>query len=194
MCNTTSIPDDTSPPTEDVLVEATTERTESASIVVGAEEELKKKEYAESVGKLIQDLAHANANAAVEAFLKVALRKDKKKCEKMQAVGGCYALVHLMKNCLDKAIGRKSASEKVTELNVQRSSSRIRSILARFASFALLCALVTGASGGCVWYRRWLETQVGVTRAPCDSVLPTTSSYSCEIFEGVEKMKYDSFT
>jgi hypothetical protein len=50
--------------------------------------------------------------------LKQDLSKDNKKCDKIRAVGGCFALVHLLKNCLDsKAIDEFSACDQVTELN-----------------------------------------------------------------------------
>jgi hypothetical protein len=43
--------------------------------------------------------------------------KDKKKSNNMHAVGGCLALVYLMKNCLDKAIDKIPACDQVTKLN-----------------------------------------------------------------------------
>jgi flagellar biosynthesis regulator FlaF len=51
----------------------------------------------ESIGALIQDLFHsdnAKVNAALFA-LRLDLDEDEKKCDKIQAVGGCFALVHL---------------------------------------------------------------------------------------------------
>jgi hypothetical protein len=165
MCNTTSTIDDASPPTDVPAVLAMTEMTESASIDgVGVEEEEEEKE-------------NANANAQVNAALNVLLKLNLN--EKIQAQGGYYALVSL-RNCRDKEIGRISASDEITESTVQRSSNRFRNILTHFVNLALLFTLVAGA-GGYVWYHRWLEAQGGVTRAPCDSALPTTSSSSCEI-------------
>jgi hypothetical protein len=51
-----------------------------------------------SIGALIQDLFHSD-NAKVKAALNALnldLKDDKNNCDKMQAVGGCFALVHLM--------------------------------------------------------------------------------------------------
>jgi hypothetical protein len=73
----------------------------------------------ESIGQMIQDLFY-NDNAKVTATLATLdedLDKDKKKCDKIQAVGGCLALVQLVKNCLDKAIARIPAFDQVTKLN-----------------------------------------------------------------------------
>jgi hypothetical protein len=73
----------------------------------------------ESIGTLIQDLAFSN-NAKVDAALdalKLNLDKDKKKCDKIQAVGGCLALVQLVKNCLDKAMKKIPQCDQVTKLN-----------------------------------------------------------------------------
>jgi hypothetical protein len=72
-----------------------------------------------SVGALVQDLFHSdNVNVdATFAALNLDLVKDKKKCDKIQAVGGCFVLVHLLKKCLGKAIDRIPACDQVTELN-----------------------------------------------------------------------------
>jgi hypothetical protein len=72
-----------------------------------------------SIGKMIQDLAHsdnAKVNAALDALF-LDLDNDKKKCEKIQAVGGCFVLVEVLKKFLDKAIARIPACNQVTELN-----------------------------------------------------------------------------
>jgi hypothetical protein len=76
-------------------------------------------ESMESTGQMIQDLFHSDNVKVIAALdaLELDLDKDKKKCEKIQAVGGCFALVHLMKNCLDKAIDGIPACDQVTELN-----------------------------------------------------------------------------
>lgn len=69
---------------------------------------------------MIQDVSHADnikVNAALIG-LKLDLVKDKKKF-KMQVVGGCHALVHLMKNCLDKAIARILSCAQVTEMTAK---------------------------------------------------------------------------
>jgi hypothetical protein len=121
MCNTTSILDDASPSTE---VPEMIETTESASIIVVEEEEEEEEdeeeESLEGVGKMIQDLFRsdtAKAHASVVA-LNLDLNQDKKKCDKIQAVGGCFALVRLVQNCLDMAIDRIPACDQVTKLNV----------------------------------------------------------------------------
>jgi hypothetical protein len=99
---------------------------------------------------------------------------------------------------------RISAFDKVAEsdvhvhVHVQKRRSRNRNVLAYFVSLFLLWALVTGAEGS-LWDRRSLEAPGGVTRAPSNSVLPTTSSNCCEIFkeeeeeylDGVEKLIRD---
>jgi hypothetical protein len=43
--------------------------------------------------------------------------KDNNAIDKLQAVGGCSTLVHLMQNCLDKAIDELLAFDQATELN-----------------------------------------------------------------------------
>jgi hypothetical protein len=76
-------------------------------------------ETLESIGALIQDLFHpdnAKVKVALNALL-VDLVENKKKCEEIQAVGGCFALVELVKKCLEKAIEKIPACDQVTELN-----------------------------------------------------------------------------
>jgi hypothetical protein len=120
MCNTTCSFDDASLVIEEPSEEpAMTETTESASIVLVEEEEEEEEEYMEGVGKLIQDLAHsdnARVNTALDSLNLDFIKDKKKRCE-IQAVGGCFALVHLIQNCLDKAIDRIPACDLVTELN-----------------------------------------------------------------------------
>jgi hypothetical protein len=73
----------------------------------------------ESIGKMIQDLFHSDnvkANAAIVALDANLEEDEKKKADLMQA-GGCFALVQLMQNCLDKAIDSIPACDQVTELN-----------------------------------------------------------------------------
>jgi hypothetical protein len=68
---------------------------------------------------MFQDLFHPN-NAKVNATLDALNHdsmKDNKKYEKLQVAGGCFALVHLMQNCLDKAIDEFPTCDQVTELN-----------------------------------------------------------------------------
>jgi hypothetical protein len=88
------------------------------AVVVHSKED-EEKESLEGVWKLIQDLFrsdNAKVHAALDALF-LDLDKDKKKCDKIQAVGGCFALVHLMQNCLDKAIAGIPACDGVTKLN-----------------------------------------------------------------------------
>jgi hypothetical protein len=55
-------------------------------------------------------------NATLDALYHDSL-KGNKKYDKLQVVGGCSALVHLMQNCLDKAIDKFPACDQVTKLN-----------------------------------------------------------------------------
>jgi hypothetical protein len=71
------------------------------------------------IGALVQDLFHfdyARGDATFTA-LNLDLVKDKKKCDKIQAVGGCFVLVHLLNKCLDKVISIFPACDQVTALN-----------------------------------------------------------------------------
>jgi hypothetical protein len=73
----------------------------------------------ESIGKMVQDLFDSD-NAKVDAALTTLLQdfdEDKNKCKDLVTAVGCFVLVHLLKNCLDKAIGRIPACDQVTELN-----------------------------------------------------------------------------
>jgi hypothetical protein len=45
------------------------------------------------------------------------LEEDKKKCESLVTAGGCFALIHLMKNCINKTIDEIPACDQVTELD-----------------------------------------------------------------------------
>jgi hypothetical protein len=45
--------------------------------------------------------------------------KENKKYGKLQAAGGCSALVHLMQKCLDKAIDEFLACDQVDQFNEQ---------------------------------------------------------------------------
>jgi hypothetical protein len=77
------------------------ETTESASSAVAEEDE---EECLEGVGKMIQDLFRFGSSDAALDALNLDLDTDKKKCERLVTAGGCFALVHMTKNCLDKAI------------------------------------------------------------------------------------------
>jgi hypothetical protein len=89
-----------------VKTEAASTETENAASISHAKEETS----LESVGALIQELfqpdnTEETVKAALDA-LYLDLRQDTKKCDKIQAVGGCHALVQLVKNCLKKATER----------------------------------------------------------------------------------------
>jgi hypothetical protein len=144
MCDTPSVLDGVYHPT---TVPGMIETTESDSIVVEEEDEEEEEdrtkatetvssndgqnpeeeskveeredESLEDAGKLIRDLLHcdiAKVNAALEA-LNLDSMEDKRKCDSLVTAGGCFALVYLMKHCLEKAIARIPACDQVTELN-----------------------------------------------------------------------------
>jgi hypothetical protein len=72
------------------------------------------------VGKLIQDLAHsdnARVNTALDA-LNLELKNDDKKRDAFTFVGGCAALVHLVKDRLKKAMKKVPACDQVTVTEV----------------------------------------------------------------------------
>jgi hypothetical protein len=74
----------------------------------------------ESIGALIRDIFHSD-NAKVSAALyalDMNLDKDEKKCELINAAGGCFALVKLLEDCLEKATKKfpHPACAQVTEL------------------------------------------------------------------------------
>jgi hypothetical protein len=79
----------------------------------------KQEESIQRIGSLIQDLFHsdnAKVNAALDA-LTLDLDKDRKKHDKIQAVGGCFVLVQLLTKCVDKAIDSIRACDQLTKLN-----------------------------------------------------------------------------
>jgi hypothetical protein len=97
-------------------------RTVAASVSEQGEsvsDAAQEEESMESIGKLIQDLFHSD-NAKVNAAL-VSLDRDLmengNKCDKIQAAGGCLALVQLVMDCLNKATEKMPACDQVTELN-----------------------------------------------------------------------------
>jgi hypothetical protein len=146
MCNTTTTTcsfDDASLLTDEPgMIEETTESVSGAVVVEDKEEDEEeeekedeeedeeeeeededededKEESIQIIGKLIQDLFHSD-NTKVNATLNALclnLDKDKQKCDILVTAGGCHALVHLMKNCLAKAIDEIPACEQVTELS-----------------------------------------------------------------------------
>jgi hypothetical protein len=70
------------------------------------------------VRKLIKDLFRSNnteVNTALDA-LRVDLYKDKDKCDIFTFLGGCDALVQLVKNCLERAAHIIPACDQVTNL------------------------------------------------------------------------------
>jgi hypothetical protein len=75
--------------------------------------------YLEGLRKTIQDLNYsdsAKVNATLDAF-NLDLYRDEKESDKIQAAGGCFALINLLKKCLDKAIDRIPACDQVTNLH-----------------------------------------------------------------------------
>jgi hypothetical protein len=93
-----------------------TENATAANAVSAATED---DEVIQRIGALIQDLFcadNAKVNASLDALL-LDLEKDKKKRQSLVTTGGCFALVHLMQNCLDKATDRIPECDQVTELN-----------------------------------------------------------------------------
>jgi hypothetical protein len=70
---------------------------------------------------MFQHLFHSD-NAEVSATLDALNHdsmKENKKCDKLQATGGCSALVHLMQKCLDKAIDEFLACNQADQFNEQ---------------------------------------------------------------------------
>lgn len=73
----------------------------------------------ETIGSLIQDLFDSDnykVNAALDAF-DANLYEDKNKSAKIVTVGGCHALVQLVKNCVAKAIEEIPDHDQVTDLS-----------------------------------------------------------------------------
>ena len=104
--------------TDALTSNAASQQTTDAASVANTKT-TKNGETYKSIGQMIQDLFcsdNAKVNAALGALRKD-LIKDKKKCDKIQAVGGCLALVLLLTKCLDKAIESIPACDQVTELN-----------------------------------------------------------------------------
>jgi hypothetical protein len=90
---------------------------DAADTTAGAD--AKQEESIESIGQMIQELAHtdiAKVDAALDA-LNLDLKDDKKKGFKIQIIVGGLALVQLLKKCLDKAIDSIPVCDQVTELN-----------------------------------------------------------------------------
>jgi hypothetical protein len=96
-----------------ILAEASSESKQG-----GSASNAQQDESMVSIGTLVQDLLHsdnAKVYAALDA-LDLALDNDKKKCENIHAVGGCFALVQLMQDCLKKASEKLPACGRVTKL------------------------------------------------------------------------------
>jgi hypothetical protein len=73
-----------------------------------------------NMGKMIQDLAHADnakVNTAIDASLDLDFMRDRLKRESFVTAGGCLALVQLVKKCVDKALNIIPACGQVTELD-----------------------------------------------------------------------------
>ncbi len=141
MGNTTSILDDSSAPTEEpemiktTVAASTQDLPHTYAILAGSDadtvghavvihihsKEDEEEESPEGVWKMIQDLFrsdNAKVHAALSAlFLGLDDENNKKKRDKIQAVGGCFALVQALKNYLDKAIDSIPACDQVTQSN-----------------------------------------------------------------------------
>jgi hypothetical protein len=103
----------TSPETNSAV---TTERASTTNAAVASTVE---EESMQSIGVLVRDLLlfdNAKVNVALKALYRN-LRTDKQKCENIVKVGGCLALIQLVKNCLEKVIEKNPACDQVTELN-----------------------------------------------------------------------------
>jgi hypothetical protein len=73
----------------------------------------------EVIGSLIQELFdsdNSKVNAALDAF-DADLYEDKTKCNKIVTVGGCHALMQLVKNCIAKGIEDIPDHDQVTDLS-----------------------------------------------------------------------------
>jgi hypothetical protein len=73
----------------------------------------------EVIGSLIQEIFDSDnttVNAALDAF-DANLYEDKTKCNKIVTVGGCHALVQLVKKCVAKAIENIPDHDQVTDLS-----------------------------------------------------------------------------
>jgi hypothetical protein len=94
--------------------------TEKVNAEIAASTAAKDEDSIDSIGQMIEDLFdsdNAKINEALDA-LNVDLKEDKKKCYKIQAVGGgCLALVLLLKKCLAKATDEHLEWDQVTEVN-----------------------------------------------------------------------------
>jgi hypothetical protein len=98
---------------------ASHQTTEESPTANAASVAAKQEDSIESIGQMIQDLFHSD-NAKVDATLATLnedLDKDEKKCQNIQAMGGCLAIVQLVKSCLDKVIARTPACDQVSDLN-----------------------------------------------------------------------------
>jgi hypothetical protein len=71
------------------------------------------------IEKMIQDLSGSNNEKVVTALIALSMdiRKDPTTRNNMLALDGCDALLQLLKNCLDRAIGEIPACDQVTKLN-----------------------------------------------------------------------------
>jgi hypothetical protein len=71
----------------------------------------------ESIGQMVQDLAHSDNDKVSTALDGLDFSEDNvKRCKSLVTVGGCFALVQLVNKCLEKAIDRIPACDQVTEL------------------------------------------------------------------------------
>jgi hypothetical protein len=88
------------------MLKVTTEKVTIADTTTASAAITEHEELIQSIGTMIQDLFHsdnAKAKAALDA-LSQDLMKDSTKCESLVTAGGCFVLVQLLKNCLEKAM------------------------------------------------------------------------------------------
>jgi hypothetical protein len=93
--------------------------TEKVTAVITVSAVAKHEDSIECIGALVQDLfpfGSAKVSATLDA-LNLDLLGNKKKCDKIHAVGGCLALVQALKNCLDKAMKKIPQCDQVTKIN-----------------------------------------------------------------------------
>jgi hypothetical protein len=91
---------------------------EKVTLAITASSPAKHEDSIECIGALVQDLfpvGNANVDATLDT-LNLDLKGNKKKCDKIQVVGGCLALVLLLKRCLSSATDERQVWDQVTEV------------------------------------------------------------------------------
>jgi hypothetical protein len=107
---------------------AASSKTERASTTNAAS--TSEQEALQRIGKAIQNLFHSDS-----ARVFTDIKTDKNNSEHVVTAGGCFALTQLVKNCLQKAIGKIPKCEQdtkfneLTELNTLKESLKVITIL-----------------------------------------------------------------